>query len=152
MQISQGSTYVGVFFNKVAGPQNSETLTQVFSCEVCQLSNNTYFVEDLWTAGSETPMHFFKNSQFTEHLQWLLRTVSGFQSATLLKRRLRQRYLSVSFAKFLRTSLDRNTCGWLLLVIICEFSEVFQMTSFKEHFWETAYFVYKLLNFNHQIQ
>ena len=33
-----------------------ETPTQVFSCEFCELFKNTYFVEDLWTAGSETPV------------------------------------------------------------------------------------------------
>ena len=44
----------------------------------------------------------------TEHLQWLLLTVSAFQPASLLKKRLRQRCLSVNFAKFLRTSFDRT--------------------------------------------
>ena len=31
-----------------------ETLTQVFSREFCELFKNTYFVEDLRRAGSET--------------------------------------------------------------------------------------------------
>ena len=35
---------------------------------------------------------------------------------------------------------------------ICEFWEVFQITSLKEHLWETAYFMYNLQSFNHQIQ
>ena len=46
----------------------------------------------------------------------------------------------------------QNTSGLLLLVFICEFWEVFQNTSFIQHLWETAYFMYKLQNFNHQIQ
>ena len=112
----------------------------------------TYFVEDLWMAGSETPTRFFKSTQFAEHLQRLLLTVSGFQPSTLFKKRLRQRCLSVNFAKFLRTSLDRNTSGWLLLVFICTFWEVFQITSFIEHLWKTVYSIYKLPNFNHHIQ
>ena len=45
---------------------------------------------------------------FTDHLQWLLLTVSGFQPATLSKKRFRQRCFSVNFAKFLRTSFDRT--------------------------------------------
>ena len=46
---------------------------------------------------------------FTDHLQWLLLTVSGFQPATLLKKRFRQRRFSVNFAKNLRTSFERTT-------------------------------------------
>ena len=56
------------------------------SCEFCELFKNTYFVQDLWAAGFETLVRLFKNSFFTEHLQWLLLKVSGFQPATLLKR------------------------------------------------------------------
>ena len=32
------------------------TPTQVLSCEFCELFKNTYFVEDLWIAASETPV------------------------------------------------------------------------------------------------
>ena len=62
------------------------TQTQVFYCEFCELSKNTYFVDDLWMVGSEIPVHLFKNTFFTEHLQRLPLTVSGFQPAALLKR------------------------------------------------------------------
>ena len=33
-----------------------ETPTLVLSCEFCELVKNTYFVEDLLTAGSDTPV------------------------------------------------------------------------------------------------
>ena len=46
----------------------------------------------------------------------------------------------------------QNTSGWLLLKFICEFWEVFQNTSFIEHLWETAHFMYKLQYSNQQIQ
>ena len=41
------------FFNKVAGlrPANfikKETLSQLFSCEFCEISKNTFFKEPLW--------------------------------------------------------------------------------------------------------
>ena len=58
MQISQEISCVGVFFNIVPGSRKlywKDTPTQVFSCEFWELSKNNYFVEDLWTAGSETP-------------------------------------------------------------------------------------------------
>ena len=125
MKISLESTCVGVF-NKVVGPQKKETPTQVFSCEFCELFRNTYFVEDLWTAGSETPVRLFENIFFTEHLQWLILTVSGFQPATLLKKRLRQRCFSVNFAKFLRISVDRtppDDCFLCYLRILRSYSD-----------------------------
>ena len=112
LQNSREGTCVGIFFNKVAGPQNfnfiKKRLKTGFSSEFCELSMNTYFAEDPWTVGCETPVRFFKNAFFTERLQWLLLAVSGFQHATLLKKRLEQRYLSVNFGKFLRTSFDRT--------------------------------------------
>ena len=37
-------------------------------------------------------------------------------------------------------------------MFFCEYWEVFQITSFIEHLWETTYFMYKMQNFNHQIQ
>ena len=48
-----------LFFNKVAGlrPEacnfiKKETLAQVFSCEFCEISKNTFFTEHLWTTAS----------------------------------------------------------------------------------------------------
>ena len=68
------------------------------------------------------------------------------------KKRLRQRWLSVNFAKDFKNIFWQNATGWLLLVFICEFWEVFQITSSIEHLWETAYFIYKLPNLKHHIQ
>ena len=72
---------------------------------------------------------FLRTPLFTEHLQWLLLTVSGFQPATLLKKRLQQKRFSVSFAKFLRTSFDRTpkhqrvTASCVYLWILRSFSD-----------------------------
>ena len=48
-----------LFFNKVAGlrPEacnfiKKEALAQVFSCEFCEISKNTFFTEHLWTTTS----------------------------------------------------------------------------------------------------
>ena len=50
---------VCLFFNKVAGPRPSpcnfikkEAQAQVFSCEFCKISKNTFSTEHLWTTGS----------------------------------------------------------------------------------------------------
>ena len=40
-----------LFFNKVAGACNfikNEALAQVFSCEFCEISKNTFFTEHVW--------------------------------------------------------------------------------------------------------
>ena len=37
-----------LFFNKVAD------LTQVFSCEFCEISKNTFFKEHLWATASDS--------------------------------------------------------------------------------------------------
>ena len=58
-------------------------------------------VEDVCTAGSETPVCLFKNTSFYRTFQWL----EG------KKKRLQQRLISVNFAKFLRTSFDITPPG-----------------------------------------
>ena len=131
MQISLENTCVGAFFNKVAGSHKcnfiKKGLQQVFSCEFCQLFKNTYFVEDLRTAGSETQARLFKNTpSFTEYLQWLILTFLGFQPATLLKKRLRHRRFSVNFAKILRTSSDRTPPDDCFLCLSVNFEKLFR--------------------------
>ena len=45
-----------LFFNKVAGLKPAtllkKVLTQVFSCEFCEISKNTFFTEHIWTTYS----------------------------------------------------------------------------------------------------
>ena len=47
----------GLYFNKVADACNvikKETLTQVFSCEFCEISKNTFFTKHFWAAASDS--------------------------------------------------------------------------------------------------
>ena len=58
------------FFNKVAGlrPWNfikKKTLAQVFSCEFCEISKNTFFTEHLWTTDSEFLSFMDEGSRFS---------------------------------------------------------------------------------------
>ena len=103
LQISQESTCVGVFFKIVAGPQNfnfvKKRLHHRFtSREFSELFKSTYFAEDLWTAGSETSVLLYEKSFLKELLQWLLLTVSGFQTATL----------------FFKRDSGKDVCLWIL--------------------------------------
>ena len=57
MQVSQESTRVGVFLNKVPGPQNwsfIETPPYVFSYEICEISKNTLFYRASPTVDSKS--------------------------------------------------------------------------------------------------
>ena len=78
---------------------------QVFPCEIYEI---------------------FKNTFFTEHLQWLLLTVSGLQPVNLLKRRLRQKCFFVNFAKSLRTSFDRMPADDCFLCLSVNFEKFFR--------------------------
>ena len=74
--------------------------------------------------GSQVSGPDFRQCRFTEHLQWLILTVPGFQPATLLKKRLWQRSFTVNFAKFLRTSfllIEHLRMTASCVVFICEF-------------------------------
>ena len=56
-----------LFFNKVvdlspATLLKKETLAQVFSCEFCKISTNTFLKEHLWVTASE---HYFLNILFS---------------------------------------------------------------------------------------
>ena len=124
-QISLSSNCVGVIFNKVAGRQNCD------------------FIKKRLVKFAK----FLRIPYFTEHLQWLLLTVSGFPPATLLKKEIPAKMSFCEFYKILRASFDRTPPDAFLLTFICEFWEVFQNTSFQsfiEHIWETAYSMYKL--------
>ena len=89
------------------------------------------------------PMKFAKLLRapcFTEHLQWLLLKVSGFQPATLLKKGFRNRCFAINLDKFLITSFLLTEHLWMTAtcVYLCEFWDVFQITSFIDYHGETA--------------
>ena len=63
-QVSQENTCVGVFINKVAGQKDrnfnkKDTPTQVFSFEICEIFNNTFFYRTAPMAASEEVSGFF---------------------------------------------------------------------------------------------
>ena len=93
------------------------TLLKRDSCEICEK---------------------FKSPYFTEHLQWLLLAVSGLQSATLLKRKFRQRCFSVNFAKLLRTSSDKTPPDDCFLILSMNFENYFR-SPLLYNLWESAY-------------
>ena len=145
MQISQESTCVGVFFNKVAGPQN---------CNFVKKRLHHRFFPENFLNYLEAPIslriyerlvlkhkcYFIRTSIFKGHLQWLLLTVSG---SGLQLYSLIETLVEMFICEFCKTHPD--DC-------ICKVWEVFQITSFIGHVWETAYFMHMLQDFNHKIQ
>ena len=105
-----------------------ETPAQVISCEIYEMFKSALF--------------------YRVHLQWLFFKVSGFQPATLLKKRLRQRSFSVNSAKFLKTSFLLTEHFWM--TASCVYLLI--LRSFSEHVLYRAtpgncYFMCKLQNF-----
>ena len=86
----------------------------------------SFSVEDLWTAGSETPVRLFKNTFFYRTSPVVASDSFRFPACSLLKKGLQQRRFYVNFPKFLRPSFNRNTSGWLLLVFTCNFENFFR--------------------------
>ena len=108
------------------------------------------FAEDLWTAGSETPVRLFESTCF----YWTSSVAASdsFSHCNFIKKGTREKMFICNFCKIFKKIFWQNISGCLLLVFFCEFWEVFQITTFIEHLWETAYFIYKLPNFNNHIQ
>ena len=64
-----------LFFNKVAGQAcnfiKKETLAQVFSCEFCEISKNTFFYRTPLVAASESSKHKILTIHFYLLLFWM---------------------------------------------------------------------------------
>ena len=73
---------------------------------------------------------------------------SSFPGCNLLKNRFSQRCFFVNFAKFLRMSFNRTPSDDCFSSLSVDFFRISLLQSTSE----TVYFMYKLRNFNHQIQ
>ena len=76
----------------------------------------------------------------------------SFPACYFIKKETPAKMIFCEFCNIFMNIFWQNTSGWLLLVFICEFYEVFQTAFFIEHLWETTHFLCKLQNFNQQIQ
>ena len=114
-----------------------------FSCEFCEFSNNTCFVNDLWPAGTE------KNFCYRTSLV----AVSDrfmFPACNFFKKETREVTFICKFCKIFKNIFWQNTSGWLFLVFICKFW-VFQNTSLWRTY-EKLLFHLQVADLNHHIQ
>ena len=86
-------------------------------------------VEDLWTAGSETPVLLYKNIFFKEHLQWLLLTVSGSSLKLYSLKETLAKMFICECCKIFKNIFRQNTSGWLHL---------WNLRNFPDHFFYRA--------------
>ena len=91
---------------------------QVFPREFSELFKSTYFVEDLWTAGSETPVLLYKNIFLKRISPVAFSDSFMFQPATLFFKR--------DSGKIFKNIFPQNTSGWLHL---------WTLRSFPDHFF-----------------
>ena len=103
------------------------------SCEICEIFKNTLF-NRTYPVGVSDSYRF---------LTW-----------NFVKKEICAKIFFCEFWKIFKNILWQNTFWWLLLKFICEFWEVLQNIKhfFYRVLWETPYFMYKLQNFNQQIQ
>ena len=126
-QISQEKTCVGVFFNKSAGPQNysfikRDSNTGFFSVNFVNYSRTP--VEDLRTAGSETPVRFFKKTLFYRTSPVYTSNSFRFPTCNFSKKETRKRcflWILQNFYEHLSTEHLRMTacCVYLWLLRSC---------------------------------
>ena len=89
-----------------------ETLTQVFSCEFCKISKNTFFTEHLWAIASVLPQ--------TPKTMSLATMVNGYVESTwfLSKQSIK------SQGHFMFLFISANLGPSSFIKITCEFSRV----------------------------
>ena len=90
-----------------------ETRTQMLSCEFCELFKNTYFLEDLQTACSQTPV---RESFFNK--------VASLTSLKIVRKRLLHRYFSVNQESFFIEHLLTSTSHMIMFFSFFKISEV----------------------------
>ena len=129
-----------LFFNKVAGLRpatllKKEALAQVFSCEFCEISKNTFlqitsgrlrlflinFIRGVVTAFACTVYNLCRSSHLKCFIKkGVLKYFAKIYGKTLvpeslLKKRLCHRCFPMNFAKFLRPPFLTEHLQWLLL-------------------------------------
>ena len=120
-----------LFLSNVYKQTFTDVLQSNCFLKVCKFCRNTcvgVFFNKLQNRFSPAKFaKFLETPCFADYLQRLLLPVSGFQPATLLKRRLRQRCFSVNFEEFSGTSFDRAPPNDCFLCLSEKFEKFFRI-------------------------
>ena len=134
MQISQESTCVRLFFNKVAGPQSYNFVKKRLHHRFFPQNFLNYLRAPILQRTYERLVlkhqcSFIRTSFFKEHLQWLLLTVSGSSLQLYSLKETLAKMFICEFCKIFKNIFRQNTSGWLHLWIL---------RSFPDHFFYRA--------------
>ena len=128
-----------LFFNKVAGlrpatllkKDEKETLAQVFCCEFCQISKNTFFTECLWWTASILCWFTIwppENHEYNLHVWLLFKNFLTFNVLCLLWCLKK----CVNMNPFLKLKLSKD--GFSMKLIEKRFSSIFAFLSLWRFF------------------
>ena len=85
-----------------------------------------FCVEDVWTAGSETPLRLFKNTFFNRTFPVAASDSFRFPACSFIKKGTPAKTFFCEICKIFKNIFLQNTSGWLLLVFTCNFEKFFR--------------------------
>ena len=85
------------------------------------IQKHLFCVGNLWTAGSETPVHLFKNTIFYRTSAVAASDSFMFPACSFIKKETPAKTFFCEFCKIFKNIFLQNTSGWLVLVFTCNF-------------------------------
>ena len=80
---------------------------------------------------NETPPRLFKNTFFNRTFPVAAADSFRFPASSFIKKETWAKMFIFEFCEIFKNVFCQNTSGWLLLLFICEFWEIFQIISFN---------------------
>ena len=94
------------------------------------VQKHPFCVDDVWTAGSETPVRLFKNTFFNRTFPVAASDSFRFPACSFIKKGTPAKTSFWEICKIFRNIFLQNTSGWLPLVFACNFEKFFRSPIF----------------------
>ena len=95
------------------------------------VQKHLFCVEDVWTAGSETPVHLFKNTFFNRTFPVAASDSFRFPACSFIIKGTPAKTIFCEICKIFKNIFLQNTSGWLLLVFTSNSEKCFRWTIFS---------------------
>ena len=131
--------FLEVFILFISRPEvcnfiKKENLAQMYSCEFCEISKNTFFIEHLWvTASGPCRSHQPIGYHLTEAVSRVVLQKKMFLEIS--RNPLCQILVLITFRPQVCNFIKKETLAQLFS---CESCEISKNTCFTEHLWATA--------------
>ena len=89
-----------------------------------------FCVEDVWTAGSETPVRLFKNTFFNRTFPVAASDSFRFPACSFIIKGTPAKTFFCEICQIFKNIFLQNTSGWLLLVFTCNSEKLFRWPIF----------------------